>query len=328
MKSRLEAITLIAEAMKRAGFYLAEDKFVANPIFDIVARRDNTLLLIKVLTNIDSMDRGRAAVLKNISSALGAIPLIIGNRSCSKPLDDGVVYLRYGISLITPASMIEYVLEDEAPMVFSGHGGYYARIDSEKLHEARVRNNISLSYLAGKVGVSVRTIQMYENGMCPSIDIAIDLEDLLGEPIVEPIDPFKQVDTDNQEDTVDDAILWGDQFSDMHRAIYAMLSSIGYNVVPVSKCPFDAVGKDYTNDMRLVGGIRYAEEGRSELKRSARVISTISHITEANGVIFISRHVKSIPLNMEGMPIIGMDEISDELSGEDILEMIFSRSDE
>ena len=64
----------------KAGFYVSE-LYTMRPIgFDLVARRDNSLLIIKVLTNIDAMSEGVASELRKLSILLKGCPLIIGQK--------------------------------------------------------------------------------------------------------------------------------------------------------------------------------------------------------------------------------------------------------
>ncbi|RLF30220.1 MAG: transcriptional regulator, partial [Thermoplasmata archaeon] len=67
---------------------LADAKFQVSVLdssrpmsFDILARKRNTLLIIKVLTNIDAFSEDAANDLKTLSALLGGSPLIIGEKS-------------------------------------------------------------------------------------------------------------------------------------------------------------------------------------------------------------------------------------------------------
>ena len=320
--TRLDIIAEITGALSMAGFYTSEESAVSNPLFDIVARRDSKLLLIKVLKNVDSMDQHRARMLKGVADILQATPLLVGVHTCSRALDDGVVHVRHGITLITPNTMVEYLAEGDAPLVFSGHGGYYSRIDHEAMRELRLAKGLSLSHLARELGVSVRTIQMYETGMCPSVDIAIGLEELLEGPVVQPIDPFAAVSEDPDEDEAFDST----GGSDFHRAIYSLLSGMGYRIVPVMKCPFDAVGRG--EKTALIGGIRGGVPDEREMKKNARIISSVSQISEVDGVFFVSRRITTMSSTIEGIPVIGGNEVEGEVDEEDILELIQKRKKE
>ena len=317
MTARNEILAEVVRTLAMAGFDVNGPEMVSNPMFDIIARRDSTLLLVKVLTNIDSMDDSRARLLKNIGRMLDATPLIIGVKTCSKKLEDGVVYTRYGVGIITPGTLYDYLIEGIPPLVFSLPGGYYVKIDGDMLREIRTKKGISLAALAEKIGVSVRTVQLYEQGMSPSVDVALSLEEVLGEGIAVPIDPFTPLYDENEDFEFDVSSL-----SDFQRAIINKLADVGYQIIPVAKCPFDSVGKGTRT--KLVSGIRSTTR-KTELKRAATTISIISRVAESDGVIFLSHRASDMPLSVKGMAIVGRNEIEDVTSEEEIIEIIRKR---
>ena len=52
--NREEIIIQVRETLSNTGFYISELYSMRQVGFDLVARRDNSLLIIKVLTNIDA----------------------------------------------------------------------------------------------------------------------------------------------------------------------------------------------------------------------------------------------------------------------------------
>ena len=52
---REEIIIQVRETLTNAGFYISELYSMRQVGFDLVARRDNSLLTIKVLANLDAM---------------------------------------------------------------------------------------------------------------------------------------------------------------------------------------------------------------------------------------------------------------------------------
>ena len=66
--------------------------------FDLVARKDEQLILVKILSNIDALTEEDALALQMVAHFFNATPLIIGNKTRRGELDSGVVYKRYGVS--------------------------------------------------------------------------------------------------------------------------------------------------------------------------------------------------------------------------------------
>ena len=94
---RTELLGDVRETLSKAGFYVSELCSIRPIGFDLVARRDNSLLIIKVLTNIDAFSEDVAKELRVLSILLKGCPLLIGERSGTGFLEEDVVYDRFGI---------------------------------------------------------------------------------------------------------------------------------------------------------------------------------------------------------------------------------------
>ena len=187
---RTELINTTRAILAKAGFDVSSALTIRGICFDIVARRDNQVLIIKVLSNIDAFSKDNADEMKVLAESLGATPMVTGERSSSGALEPGIVYSRFNISIVSNETLADLLLEEAPPFIFAAPGGLYVRLDSELLKQAREARGISLGVLAETAGVSRRTIQMYESGMGAMIDAALRMEEYLGLPIIEPIDPF------------------------------------------------------------------------------------------------------------------------------------------
>ena len=109
--NRTEVFNSVRGILSNAGFYVS-DMCSMRPVgFDLVARRDNSLLIIKVLTNIDAMSEDVAKELRVLSILLKGHPLLIGERSGTGLLETDVVYDRFGIQAITPETLGNHLLE-------------------------------------------------------------------------------------------------------------------------------------------------------------------------------------------------------------------------
>ncbi len=310
---REDAILAVRRLLQKAGFFVSDPHNIRSISFDLIARRDSSLLIIKVLSNVDSLTRSHAEELKSIASSLDASPIIIGDRAGTGPLEEGAVYSRFDIPIINFQTLYDYLIEGVPPLVFAAPGGFYVNIDGEVIRRARAEKGISLGTLADIAGVSRKTIQMYESGMGAMMDVAIKLEDFLQEPIVLPIDPFDyrpvpEVDSIERE------------LEGLEREIFSLLGSMGYAVLPVKRCPFEAVTTLEEEDLFLITGV---SERNRNLPKKARVIVNISRVAEKDTVIFID-HVKT-RTNIEGAPLIGQDEIERAKDPEVIIHLISDR---
>lgn len=309
---REELISRIRETLGKSGFFVSDPHNIRSISFDIIARRDKELLIIKALSNIDSLSSDDAEELRILASALTGSPMVIGLHSSSGKLDGGILYSRFGIPIISEETFHEHMLEGVPPFVYAAPGGLYVRLDGETLKRIRQEKNISLGMLAEIAGVSRKAIQMYESGMGAMIEIAAKIEEYLNEPIVMPLNPFSY--TKEMART----LRTFDDFKGLNREVFEMLREIGYSVVPTIRCPFDALASE--EDVLLLTGI---EDNPTMTARKARVVGNISRVTEKKSVIFV-RQETSIEA-IDGTPLITKDELRRADDVDDVLELILQR---
>ncbi|OYT58735.1 transcriptional regulator [Thermoplasmatales archaeon ex4484_30] len=282
-----ELLTDIRHLLARAGFYLSEVCTLRPSSFDFVARRDNLLLIIKVLSNIDSMNENVANELLFLAKYLDGVPILIGEKTSSSVLEDDVVYYRHGIPIITYKTMENY-LHGILPIVCAAPGGFYANFDGEKIRKMREERGISLGHLARIAGVSRRTIRMYESGERASIEVAERIVNFLGEEILKPIN-FLEIAGERMPDIE----------KEVNDEILSLLESLGMSIFPTSRCPFNALSELF--DELFLVGVR-----EKRIMERARLISNVSKVVEKDSVFFVE---KSIRKNIEGIPIIVKEEI-------------------
>jgi putative transcriptional regulator len=107
--------------------------------------------------------------------------------------------------------------------------------------------------------------------------------------------------------------------SDIEREIFCQLQVLGYNVIPTTHCPFDALTMD--NNVIIITGV--SEQDR-KVKEKARIMFNISKITEQYSVIFLEKMMQKG--NLEGTPIIHTKELKKIEDSEDIITLISERS--
>ena len=302
----------VRKTLAKTGFYLSEKTTARGLAFDVVARRDDVLLLIKVLANVDAFSRSSAHELRLIATTLQGAPLLIGERSGAGPLEDGVIYSRFGVPILSQRSFLEFFEQGVPPFIFSAPGGLYVKLNGPALRKARQEKQISLGALAEVAGVSRRAIQMYLEGMSATIDIALRLEEFLGEPLVLPMDPFVY-----SRETAD--LLTGfEEFERFERDVFTRLERLGYDVLPTVKCPFEAFTRD--REVVLLTAVTSAKERADE---RASVLTNLSRVVERDSVLFVERRASRTSLR--GTPLIGRDELKRIRDRAKILELIEER---
>ncbi len=149
--------------------------------FDIAAKKGRKMLLLKALSNVDSIQEEQANSLKTIAANLEATALIAGERTRRERLDEDVIYHRFDIPTISTRSLDNFLMEEAEPMIASARGGLFAEIDSKLLREKRQSSGMTQSELARKAGTTKKTIYEHEraNKKAP-LEMAEALEKLLG----------------------------------------------------------------------------------------------------------------------------------------------------
>src|SRR6266511_337453 len=302
----------VREVLAKTGFYLSDKGNTRGLAFDVVARRDEVLLLVKVLLNVDAFSRPGADELRMIATTLKGAPLLIGERSGAGALEDGVIYSRSGVPILSRQTFKDFFEEGVPPFIFSAPGGLYVKLDAEALRRAREDKQISLGALAEVAGVSRRAIQMYLEGMSATIDIALRLEEYLGEPLVVPMDPFQYT------SRTADLLTGFEEFERFERDVFQRLYRRGCDVLPTVKCPFEAFTKD--REIVLLTGVTSARERATD---KASVVSNLARIVERDSVLFVERRGSSTTL--EGTAVIGKDELKKIRDRAKILELIEER---
>ncbi len=300
--------------MARAGFCVSEPMDPWTAVFDLVARRDNTLLIVKAYTNVDRLQGDGAMELRALAATLKGAPLVIGMRNSRTALEPGVLYLRHSVPIMTIETLSDHLLEGVPPFIYAGPGGKYVDMDGDMLARVRNERGLTLSEMAEAAGVSRRSVQMYEQGMAAQVETAMRLEDFLGIPLVRALDPFT---------TSPDLEQIRTQLADLQEIeqdVFGRLETLGYNVQPTLGCPFNALAS--TREHVFLTGVK---AGRPDLntKVRARVIAQISKVTEQDGVLIVEKVVTETSIS--GTPVIARKELDKMGDPEEVLRLIQER---
>ncbi len=276
---RDRSIERVRFLLERAGFYVADTHGTRPSSFDLAARRDATLLLVKVLKNIDALDAEEARRLGELGGLFPAIALVIGRTSGAAELEAGVVYTRYGIPIINEGTLTEFLEKALPPFLYASPGGTFARVDGARLRTLRVAHGLSLGTLASVAGVSRRAIQLYEEGAGAEITVIDRIETYLGEPVVRPLDLFETPRPRSRSSAQEEGPSHGapgertvpptgDPWRD---GVLQQLDGLGMEVTVNMRAPFDALGRTPDILLAAIGSLRTALHRAEMLHGLARV---------------------------------------------------------
>lgn len=311
--AREDLINTTRAILAKAGYDISAPLALRSICFDVVARRDRELLIIKVLGNVDAFSRDNAEEMKILADALSASPVLIGERSSSGELEAGIVYSRFNIPILSNETLADHLLEEVPPFIFAAPGGLYVRLNNNLLREARESKSISLGTLAEVAGVSRRTIQMYESGMSAMIDAALRLEEYLDMPIIEPVNPFEY----KSENRSGNYEISGDMRTDS--IVLNHLLDIGYSVTPTIKSPFEALSRD--KEMIIMTSL---DDDREKIVHKAKAASDISRISGTPSVIIVENR-----RGLDGLrftAVVTRDEVRDIDDKTELTDLVMNRS--
>lgn len=276
----------VISVLSKAGFMISARCDIKSRSFDITARRDDLLLLIKVLYNIDGLNEETAKEMIYISKHLDGHPVVIGEKTRDHSLESGVVYFRYGIPAIDKDTLYDYFIEETPPLIYAAHGGLYVKLDGETLKDERTRKDTSLGALATLLGVSRRTISKYEEGeMAASVDVAVKLEEIMDRGFATAVDLF--------DDIIVDEILKHESAKNESTNILSKLEEIGFDVLPTWHAPFDALSLSSGNkneDTKILTGIG---ELTNTMVKKAHLMSSISEVTQTQSLLIVNGVIKA-----------------------------------
>ncbi len=293
---RDQLIESVREVLAKTGFFLSEPHGERGLCFDFVARRDNLLLIVKVLQNVDALNKGTAEELKNIARSLRGSPVVIGDRTGTGALEGGVIYSRFDVPILSRKTFLDFFEEGVPPFIYSAPGGLYVKLDTEALRVLREQGRMSLGTLAEIAGVSRRTVQMYLEGMSASIDVAARLEAFLREPLVLPMNPFDFI------SAAEGAAPAAAQLEAFERELFQRLERLGYTVLPTVRSPFDGLARHEATTY-LTG----VESADTKLEKKATIVSNIGRVVEKDAVMFVEH--RTVRLSIQGLPVIAREEL-------------------
>jgi putative transcriptional regulator len=301
------------DVLKEAGFNVSEKCCSRPSCFDFAARKNGTLILVKVQLDIDNLSLGDSLELKAISECVSAASFLVGERAREKPLEDDTVYSRYEVSAVTPKTFESIVTSKNYPLIHAGPGGYYVEIHSEAIKRRRQELGLSVGEMAEMVGISRRTLYGYERGMAKaSVTAAYNLIYTLGFPVAKPINVFEK--SREQRKCFLAAAKFAITKSKLMQKIFRKFTRC--HITTVKKAPFDFVITVPEEKMRIIGGV--ANNKEQELNKRVDEILSVSRVVRAHPILITEERKPS----KKDILCICKEELSKIKSPEDLISQL------
>lgn len=294
-------LIIVDTILKRAGFTVSKTCCSRPSCFDLVARKDQDVLFVKMQVDVNSVSSTDSNELRSVSDCFSAVPLLLGEKTHEKPLEDDTVYSRYRIPVLTERTLEGILLRKDSPLIRASPGGYYVEIDGEAIRKKRQELGLSVGEAAEIIGISRRTLYGYEREMAKaSVAVAYKLIWALGIPVARPMNILEF--SKNRRECF--------LFSSAKRALTRnnVLRRISRvfrrcHVTAFKKAPFDFVisSKD---DFRIIGGLA-CKQDRTLDERINEILS-VSRVVGAQSFLVTEGH----DISKKEIPCISSDEIS------------------
>ena len=191
--------THVLRILKEANYGVFENLYSELEMcFEILAQNDaddnSPNLLIKIVDNIDTIKKHVFNELKLLGQLTKSIPLIVGVKNRHSLLEDDGIYLRQDIITVNLKTFSTIIRSPKMPLAlaFAKQGGLFYNVDGDKLSQLRQEQGLSRKILADRLEITSKAISQYERqGMRTSKDHAKELETILGDSIIKPLDIFK-----------------------------------------------------------------------------------------------------------------------------------------
>ena len=261
------------ELIEKLGIFLLKEGFTIKSLirtcFDLLARKQDNILLIKVLEDANAVSKEHVDEMNQVSSYIGAVPIIMAEKAGNK-LEDNILYTRFSLYTLNLTTFINSI-KNKFPFVKRTQAGYTVSIAGNKLRKKREEMGFSLNLLSKRVGVTSRMIDKYEKGDSEiTIAKAMKIYDIFGHKV------FNEINIFSGNTKIESK--YNSDFSKKY-------IELGFEATDTNRSPFDIIAR---KDDELI---------LTEVGDKARPdFSSLSKLLDAdNLVIFKHKRPKNIP---------------------------------
>jgi len=259
--------------LEKVELFLLKKGFIVKSLtrssFDILARKEGVILLVKVLEDANSINREYSEEMTSIASCISASSIIVADKAGAR-LQDNVVYVRFGMWTINPITFFNCI-NSKMPFIMSNQAGLTASLDSAKLKDKREELGHSINSVSKMVGVSGRMIFNYESRDSEvTVNTALKIHRIFGDNVFDEINIFETKAATPNKCTTD---------------IANKYVNLGFEAADTRKTPFNVIAKK-DNQIILT---EVGDKVNPEVKSLSKLIDA------DNLVIFDKKKPKDLP---------------------------------
>lgn len=265
---------------------------VTEGCFDVAAKNES-LMLIKSLMNIDSFSEQHALSLRSVSYLLSANPLVVSIKNNRQFLNDQIIYSRFQLPVVTPQTFENYLEEEKIPFFESAKGKHSAEVDVKKIRSKREEKGFSLRELAQLVGISKKAMYEIEKSRTkPSAETISKIENILNIRI----QIAKKIAAKLQPTYVKPK-------TEVQKKISREFSRIGIENSPANAVPFEVVGKESFSVVT------------SSFKQEVSIMKRFANFVSSKAFLVAKESKEE---NVNGIPVLLEKELSEIKSAKDL----------
>jgi putative transcriptional regulator len=265
---------------------------VTEGCFNIAAKNES-LVLIKSLMNVDSFSEEHALSLRSISYFLSANPFVISIKNNREFLQDQTIYSRFHLPVMTPQTFENYLQDEKMEFFESAKGKHTSEVDVKKIRNERKERGFSLRELAQLVGISKKAMYEIEKSKTkPSAETISKIEDVLNTKI----QISKKIEQKIQ-------AVYLKPSNESQRKVSKELSRIGIENSSAYSAPFEIIGKESFSVVT------------SSLTKELPIMKKFANIVSSKAFL-VSKESKEDSMN--GVPIVSEQELSELESPKDL----------
>jgi len=178
-------IAAVLSIFSSRGFRIANYSDVRGCV-DFVAVRDGNGYVVRVLSNVDALREESVEEFVRLADLLGAIPIIVGERTKRDTLKDGIIYRRYGVPVVT-SSTLARIIDGDIPSSEVYNGRVLVYFNPDSFRAARQSLGLSQNDLAQRIGTTKDSIYRYEHGYPALEPVARRIVSVLGADVLAPV---------------------------------------------------------------------------------------------------------------------------------------------
>jgi putative transcriptional regulator len=241
--------------------------------FDIAARKKK-MMLIKVLSNVDSFQKTDASSLKVMSKHLEANSMVVGMTTRREKLSDNIVYERFDVPTVTPGTLEKIIINDAFPVIYRLRGGLFVGIDPKLLRSAREEAGLSQKELADSVDITKKNVYEHEKkNIKMDYEKAKKIEKILETKIIVPAAPER----------FDTSVLPKAGFE---MKIYRKFKSSGFEADSVQKSPINMIARE----SRFIV-LSEAEQSIDKIKKKVPSIRDFSRVSGKDACVITKEKI-------------------------------------